>query len=684
MADDVRNGLRESPSEGGTTSTQRCTCLLRARPPLKFISSKNDDESNPRTPSAEELTTEDFRHLIHISSAEIGCFIFESPIRCGLPPEAFAQEIYQTPAQCIEGNHRLANSAEIFCPEDLLKASLSDILPQRLGFDEMFRQWHKHSLTGQGFDVHVLDRKGHNIVYHAAIYGRIDDEQLTRVWVILRDITTLARAIQAMARTEKHYRTLVDTLDTLFLRVLPDGSIEYASKSAQTILGITTPGIQTITAALDALAHPADKGAIAQLSTYREAGNEAPCECMIRLRTDKHTYSPYTIRQSAHINATGELDYFDLFAYPATRSNTPAEHPSSSLTPYAAGLLHDVNNQLMVIQSQLEMGITTEAASNSPLPEFLGQALEATKVAAMMTSYALGKIVSQSTNCEFVSVPRLLDTILSNLRHISPPEIILRVEPCSHLLSVRAHLPHLHQILTNIVLNARDALMASGTITLGASERGSSVVITVSDDGCGMSPELLEQAFVPFFSTKPKNKGSGLGLSMVRELAQRNHGEIEIWSEINFGTVVSIILPCGAPQDVAAVSPKESAPRTSPITILLADDETAVRDTFLAALARRGYIVYAAPNGISILEELKRRIEECNLIVIDDGMPSMSARELLSAIRTIAPKIPILLTSGDPSRVEILSTDFEPCAFVPKPFDLEELYTRIELLIGSL
>ncbi len=683
MADDVRNGMRDSPSEGGATSVERRTRLVRARPPLKFIPSKNGDGSNAKTPSDEELSTKDFRHLIHISSAEIGCFIFEAPIRCDLPGDAFAQEIYRTSARCIEGNHRLADSAGLFRPEDLLNASLSDVLPPRLGFDEMFREWHRHSLTGQGFDVHALDRKGHNIVYHAAIYGRIDNERLTRIWVILRDITTLARAIRALGRTEKHYRTLVETTDTLFLRALPDGSIDYASQNSKTLLGMSSLGNITLDVMLGAVAHPADKEAIKKLAEHRESGIEAPRECMIRLRSDDQTYSAYTIRQAAHINSTGELDYFDLFAYPATRSNMLAEHPSSSITPYAAGIIHDVNNQLMVIRSQLEMGLTSEATSNNPSPECLRQALEATKLASMMTSHALGRSNSESNTGEFVSVRGLLETIVSSLRHITPPSVILRIEPCSPLLSVRAHLPHLHQILTNVILNARDAMIHSGTITLGASERASSVVITVSDDGCGMSPELLEKAFVPFFSTKPKDKGSGLGLSMVRELARRNHGEIEIRSEIHRGTVVSIILPCGPPEYVSGTSPQSTIARDRPITILVADDETSVRDTLLAALSRQGYIVCAVPDGRSILEELKRRINECDLVVIDDGMPSMSARELISAIRTIAPKLPMLLTSGDPSRVKILSADFEPCAFLAKPFGLDELYTRIELLIRS-
>jgi CheY-like chemotaxis protein len=198
-----------------------------------------------------------------------------------------------------------------------------------------------------------------------------------------------------------------------------------------------------------------------------------------------------------------------------------------------------------------------------------------------------------------------------------------------------------------------------------------------------MPPELLEKAFVPFFSTKTKDKGSGLGLSMVRELARRNHGEIEIWSEINRGTIVSITLPCGPPEYMSSTSPQGTTSKEGPITILVADDETTVRDTLLAALSRQGYIVCAAPDGRSILEELKRRINECDLVVIDDGMPSMSARELISAIRIIAPKLPMLLTSGDPSRVEILSADFEPCAFLAKPFGLDELYTRIELLIRA-
>ncbi len=682
MAEDVRKEKRDPQSNAGATSAERRPRLVRARPPLQFTISKLNADGNSTIPSAEELTAQDFRHLIHISSAEIGCFTFASPIRCDLSAEAFAQEMYKASSRCLEGNHRLADSAGLIGPEDLLDLSLSDILPQHLGFDRMFREWHSRSLTGQGFDAHTVDRKGRQTIYHAAIYGRIENERLTRVWVILRDITAFARAIRALGKSEKHYRALLDATDTLFLRALPDGTIEHMSKSAQTLLRSGSVEPLNLASILNTLTLPADNEVTRTLTEHREMAIETPLECSLRLRTGASTYTTYTIRQAAHINATGELDYFDLFAYPAVRSRTLSEDHNTSST-FAAGLIHDVNNQLMVVRSHLEMGLSSTTTSYSPSHEHLRQALEATKLASMMTLHALGRGSPDSPYVEDVSVGRLLQTTATNMRHITPPAIILRVDPCAPHLSVRAHLPHLHQILTNLVLNARDALAKSGTITLAASEQNNTVIITVSDDGCGMTPDLLEKVFTPFFSTKTKDKGSGLGLSMVRELARQNNGEIGIESIVDCGTVVSLILPRGDPQHTSDSSHHPSTLKRGPATIFLADDETAVRDTLLLALSRRGYIVCAAPDGRSILEELKRRSDTCELIIIDDGMPSMSAKDLISSIRSLAPKLPILLTSGNPSRAEILYGESAPCEFLAKPFGLDELYTKIELLTGT-
>jgi signal transduction histidine kinase/ActR/RegA family two-component response regulator len=684
VAEDLRKGVRKASSDSGTILAERNSRRVRSRPPINFtVETHNTDLPQTDSSTAAELTASDFRHLIHISSAEIGCFSFSNPIPCDISPEEFARSLYDIESRCLEGNHRLAARAGYHAPERMLHSSLSNILPPDLGYREMFEEWHKRSLTGQGFDVQTIDRSGRPMTYHAAIYGRIDDEKLSRIWVILRDISAFARAIKALGKTENHYRTLVNTSDIILLRVLLDGTVDYASDYARAALGIPAFGVSHIDTALKPVVHHEDADTYEALASERSRGIVPPTNSSLRLRISKGEYQNFSVRQLAHISSTGDLDYYDLLAFrDVSASNTEITRSLQGATENAA-VIHDVNNQLLVIRSQLELALDSHDRTSTSLRHNLSQALDACALASSMTLQALGRTTSIGSGQESVNISSFLQSVVGQLRNLVPLRISLIVESCPPHLTVHAHRPHLYQIVTNLVLNARDAISDTGAIRLAATEVGGTVVITVTDNGCGMTPEVLANAFTPYASTKKRDSGTGLGLYNVRRLARQNHGEVTISSEANRGTVMSFMLPSIGPRKGPLEAPSQNLSTGKPFTLFIADDESAVRDTLLSALSRRGYRVFATPDGASLIAELRRCDHACDLVIVDDGMPLMSSSELMRELREISHQLPILLTSGDPSRAHVLRGVSGPCVFVGKPFGLHDLYGHVERLLTS-
>jgi CheY-like chemotaxis protein len=171
------------------------------------------------------------------------------------------------------------------------------------------------------------------------------------------------------------------------------------------------------------------------------------------------------------------------------------------------------------------------------------------------------------------------------------------------------------------------------------------VVMTVADDGEGMPPDVLERAFEPFFSTKPKGAGTGLGLSTVYGIVQQNRGDVTIDSIAGLGTTVTVELPCGS-ETTAAASGAEAADGNGSERILLVEDEQPLREATARLLRARGYDVLTAGDGIEALDVMDREERPMDLVVTDVAMPRLRGDELAERLAVRAPELPVLFVSG--------------------------------------
>jgi CheY-like chemotaxis protein len=249
---------------------------------------------------------------------------------------------------------------------------------------------------------------------------------------------------------------------------------------------------------------------------------------------------------------------------------------------------------------------------------------------------------------------------------------------------VLADKTQLEQVLMNLVVNARDAMPDGGTLaietgntTLGASDlarlpgavEGEYAVITVSDTGVGMTPEVQRRIFEPFYTTKERGRGTGLGLSVVFGIVQQAEGHIWVDSEPGRGTQFRIYLPR---IDAVAAAP---SPRRRPVTldgsetVLVVEDDRQVREVALAVLRRHGYQVIAAGDGDEAQRLCAAHPQPIQLLLTDEVMPGITGRELAGRLRAMRPELKVLCMSGYHD-AELASDDI---AYLQKPFTAEAL-----------
>jgi two-component system cell cycle sensor histidine kinase/response regulator CckA len=267
--------------------------------------------------------------------------------------------------------------------------------------------------------------------------------------------------------------------------------------------------------------------------------------------------------------------------------------------------------------------------------------------------------------------------------------------------SVRVDSASFGQVLMNIVVNARDAMSKGGRLTIetrnvnwepdGAATharipKGNYVILSVTDTGCGMTPETKARACEPFFTTKELGKGTGLGLTVVEGIINQSNGYIEVCSELGVGTTFKVYLPA-VNEQVTAPKALDSGQTTGGIeTILLVEDQTEVRELALHAFQSHGYRVLTATDGVEAMLVAKddRSGSSIDLLVTDVVMPHMGGRQLADAMHVISPNMKVLYTSGFTDDVVVRNGILrKEVAFLQKPYTPLSLTRKVRALLDE-
>jgi len=365
----------------------------------------------------------------------------------------------------------------------------------------------------------------------------------------------------------------------------------------------------------------------------------------------------------------------------------------------AGGVAHEVNNMMAVVIGFAEF-LKNGLGPGHPQAKDVEEILKAGTRAAGIVRQLLAFARRQVLNPTLVDVNEVVEGTRDMLARLLGADIDFEIRVTPQLPPVRADRGQLEQVLVNLALNARDAILSHGRVLFETSEvtlddayagrhspvalvRGRYAMIAVSDNGPGMGPDTLGRAFEPFFTTKPTGQGTGLGLSTVYGIIKQSGGYVWAYSEPGLGTTFKIYLPVVA-AEVTANDVASRAASGGTETVLVVEDEPAVRNLSRRILEERGYSVLEAENGHEALRLIVESSRPIHLVLCDLIMPGMNGRELASALEERGLHVPVLYMSGY-TGVEVirrgLLTDQDP--FVTKPFSPDVLADEVRRLLDQ-
>ncbi len=361
----------------------------------------------------------------------------------------------------------------------------------------------------------------------------------------------------------------------------------------------------------------------------------------------------------------------------------------------AGGVAHDFNNLLTIITSYAELALDT-VPQNSPLESKIQEILLAARRAAELTRQLLAFSRKQPQALRVADLNQVIGRIATTLPRLIGEDIDFTFVRGDGLGQVRVDPLQIEQILMNLAANARDAMPQGGHLRIETSDvtldddyvrckkavipTGRYALITVSDDGEGILPENMPHIFEPFYTTKPLGKGTGLGLATVYGIVKQNKGFIWAYSEPRMGTVFKIYLPCAGGRDNGgeAEGVKNGCVSRGSETVLLVEDEQAVRRATAEFLRRQGYNVLEAKDGLDALAVARKHRSTIHLVVSDVVMPNMSGGQLAKELAQMRPDAKLLFVSGYAGKTvlnhKVVDLDTN---FLQKPYTLKQLSLKI-------
>ncbi len=368
-----------------------------------------------------------------------------------------------------------------------------------------------------------------------------------------------------------------------------------------------------------------------------------------------------------------------------------------SLGQLAGGVAHDFNNLLSVILNYADF-VTEAVQDDPPVREDVEQIRAAAERAARLTHQLLLFGRRETSQPEVLKVDVVVADVQTLLLRTLGEQVELIVEPCPTPAIIRADRGQLEQVLVNLAVNARDAMPDGGSLTIETNmvtldeegarllpglRPGTYVQLSVSDTGTGMDQETIDHAFEPFFTTKPRGEGTGLGLATVYGIVTEAGGTVTIYSEANMGTTIRVYLPpVGVHVSAGQVPVAPALRRGGGETILLVEDEDAIRMVAARILERNGYSVIQAAHGP---EALALTVDHhFDLLLTDVVMPQMSGRDLADRVAAAFPGTPTLFMSGYSQGVLGPQRGLdEGVSLIQKPFSERSLIGAIHELLQA-
>jgi PAS domain S-box-containing protein len=536
--------------------------------------------------------------------------------------------------------------------------------------------------TGVGTRLEMLFRSQDNVLFWDVRIAPIrSGDQIIGLIAISSDVTEQRRAD---ADRDRFFSLSLDLLAVM----TADGLFKRANPAFGQTLGcdvaelIGTPFIE--------LVHPDDRAPT--LEGYEVVRSGTPVSNFEnRYRRKDGEYRVFSWRAIVDpITSDVYAVARDVTDHRATEAQLRHAQKMEAVGQLAGGIAHDFNNLLFAILANT--GLARDFTPGTPeIAEHLAEIEAAAQRAADLTKQLLAFSRRQPLRLVPVDLNERVRGLMKMLRRLLPENIGIDLIPGHNLPSVSADAGQLEQVIVNLCVNARDAMERGGQLTIETenvlinaryceshpwAKPGRYVLLSVTDTGVGMTPEVRERAFEPFFTTKGAHQGTGLGLSTVYGIVQQHDGMVHLYSEPGVGTTFKVYWPAHARLAESVGNKLEPLPPRGQETILLAEDEDQVRSAVEQILQRAGYRTIAATTGLDAIARLRDGTEPVHLVLLDVVMPGLGGPETWEQLRHLRPGLRVLFSSGyaDNRYRQLLPPD---AVLLEKPFRAEELLRQV-------
>jgi two-component system cell cycle sensor histidine kinase/response regulator CckA len=565
--------------------------------------------------------------------------------------------------------------------EELLRLSITDVTPpeENPGQSERFARMRAGETI---LSERVQRRKDGSL-----LVAELNSRQLPdgRTQAIIRDITARKRLEKEQARLA----TAVEQADEAIVITDESASILYVNPSFERVSGYTRAElIGSNPRILHSGQHDADFYR-AMWSTL--LAGQTWHGTLVNRRKDGSLYEEAAVITPLRDPDGSVVSYVgvkrDITREQVLEAALRQSQKMEAVGQLAGGIAHDFNNLITAIRGYSEL--VRESLPPGDRDD-IDQVVLAADRAAELTRQLLAFSRRQVLQPQVFAPAEIVEGIAPMLRRLLGEHIELLVHAAPGVGRIRVDPSGLEQIIVNLAVNARDAMLGGGRLTIetmnveldssskpGHAEMtpGPYVALRVTDTGCGMDEQTRARAFEPFFTTKEPGSGTGMGLATVYGIVRQSGGQIYLYSELGYGTTFAIYLPRVDQEVIAAAVATEAAavPRGSE-TILLVEDEASVRTFARRALEGLGYTVLEATNGIEAAAHATEHTGRIDLVVTDVVMPQMGGRELAERLRAAGSRLPILFMSGFSGNAAS-GADLTPpdAPFLAKPFTREGL-----------
>jgi len=620
---------------------------------------------------------------------------------------------------CMDGSGRMISANAAWCealgyqPSDVVGRSFSEFLPQESRSRLVTEIYPKFLVSSTYRNAEILihrkDGSLATVVLSMTAY-RGDRGRLERSVCMLEDVTEKKIAQIATNRGDQRFRSAFDAAAHGMAVVSPTGRIEAANSALTTFLGRSD--LSTATYGFEELLHKDDRGQF--LNGMRQLlMNELPVlQQELRFVTSEGRVVHGATSIALVKNDKGETEQLivqitDTSEKKMVNERLQKAQKMEAIGQLTGGLAHDFNNLLTVIIGNLQL-LDGKFGADEKSATRVAEAVNAARKGSDLTHQLLAFARQQELEPRDVGVNGLVKGMAPLVSRSIGEHIELKVDVMDGDPHTLIDPSQLESAILNLAINARDAMGDNGKLTIETQAAhldqyyaeknpevvpGDYVMIAVSDNGCGMSAELLEKVFQPFFTTKAPGKGTGLGLSMVYGFIKQSGGHISVYSEVGHGTSVKMYLPrrsrpmetieshkleakvldTSAPVASGVIEPFVQAARRP--KILVVEDQEAVRAVACGFLEDFGYDVIEAGDGFQALAQLQENTD-IDLMFTDVVMPGgMNGFDLAQAAQSLKPLLKIVHTSGYPKGAMVHQDEprFKNGFIIMKPYRREEL-----------